>query len=188
MHDMMRKMLHAPVFLDSSSLSDLRQLITDGVHKSDTLILLGTKGVLSRPWCLLELLETWRKGIPVIVVEMASSGFSMQDARHFVAHLEGEMKQLNPKGLEFLQAKLGPNLRLGFGELRTAITAALDANQTDLIVFDSNSGDAALVATMKDVIELMAVRTSREIHWTSQERIGKLSRSFFAESRCAARC
>ncbi|KAL1524680.1 hypothetical protein AB1Y20_019566 [Prymnesium parvum] len=37
MHDMLRKMLKAPVFLDSSSLSDLRDLITEGVHKSDTL-------------------------------------------------------------------------------------------------------------------------------------------------------
>ena len=49
MHDMLRKMLKAPVFLDSSVLSDLRTLITDGVHKSDTLVLLATKQVLSRP-------------------------------------------------------------------------------------------------------------------------------------------
>ena len=187
MHDMMRKMLHAPVFLDSSSLSDLRQLITDGVHKSDTLILLGTKGVLSRPWCLLELLETWRKGIPVIVVEMASGGFSMQDARHFVAHLEGEMKQLNPKGLELLQTMLGPNLRRGFEELRTAVTAALDANQIDPIVFDSNKGDTALVATMMDVIERISVRTKREIHWTlpEAESFKRLSRVALRKSRAS---
>ena len=49
MHDMLRKMLHAPVFLDSSSLADLRKLITEGVHKSETVLLLATKGVLSRP-------------------------------------------------------------------------------------------------------------------------------------------
>ena len=49
MHDMLRKMLKAPIFLDSSELSDLRTLITGGVHKSDTLVLLGTKCVLSRP-------------------------------------------------------------------------------------------------------------------------------------------
>ena len=33
--------MKAPVFLDSSELSDLRGLITDGVHKSDALVLLG---------------------------------------------------------------------------------------------------------------------------------------------------
>lgn len=50
MHDMLRKMLKAPVFLDSSTLSDLRNLVAEGVHKSDVLLLLGTKNVLSRPW------------------------------------------------------------------------------------------------------------------------------------------
>jgi hypothetical protein len=35
--------------IDSSALSDLRKLIAEGVHKSDTVLLLATKGVLSRP-------------------------------------------------------------------------------------------------------------------------------------------
>ena len=52
MHDILRKMLKAPVFLDSSVLRDLRNLITEGVHKSDSLVLLVTRGVFSRPWCL----------------------------------------------------------------------------------------------------------------------------------------
>jgi|EP00966_Prymnesium_polylepis_P150371 hypothetical protein len=42
-------------------LDDLRELVTGGVHKSDTLVLLATKGVLLRPWCLIELLEAERK-------------------------------------------------------------------------------------------------------------------------------
>eukprot|EP00966_Prymnesium_polylepis_P082686 1914658-Prymnesium_polylepis.1 len=36
MHDVLRKMLRAPVFLDSSALNDLRNLVAEGVHKSDT--------------------------------------------------------------------------------------------------------------------------------------------------------
>ena len=86
---MLRKMLHCPVYLDSSTLSDLRTLFTEGVptlpqphaphicqlphsppslssrlprlpqvHESDCIVLLATKGVLTRPWCLLELLES----------------------------------------------------------------------------------------------------------------------------------
>lgn len=47
---MLRKMLKASVFLDSSTLFDLRKLVTEGVHKSDVLLLLATKNVLSRPW------------------------------------------------------------------------------------------------------------------------------------------
>eukprot|EP00966_Prymnesium_polylepis_P046697 1082561-Prymnesium_polylepis.2 len=108
MHDMLRKMLHAPVFLDSSSLADLRKLITEGVHKSETVLLLATKGVLSRPCaagirmlcslpsptavalydahlllsagCLLEMLEASRQQIPIIVIKMANGGFDFADS------------------------------------------------------------------------------------------------------------
>jgi hypothetical protein len=60
-HDLLRKMLRMPVFLDSSALRDLRKLVTDGVYKSDVLLLLASKSVLTRPWCLIELLEAHRK-------------------------------------------------------------------------------------------------------------------------------
>ena len=49
--DALQKMLRCPVFLDSSSLADLRTLFTDGVHQSDCTVLLVTKNVLTRPWC-----------------------------------------------------------------------------------------------------------------------------------------
>ena len=50
LHDALRKMLKAPVYLDSSSLFDLRTLFTEGVGKSDCVLLLATPGVLTRPW------------------------------------------------------------------------------------------------------------------------------------------
>jgi len=43
-------MVHAPIFLDSSSLNDLRELISDGLHNSDVFVLILTDGVLTRPW------------------------------------------------------------------------------------------------------------------------------------------
>ena len=44
LHDLLRRVLRTPVFLDSSTLTDLRTLFTDGVHASDVLLLLATKG------------------------------------------------------------------------------------------------------------------------------------------------
>eukprot|EP00966_Prymnesium_polylepis_P185201 4292401-Prymnesium_polylepis.1 len=73
-------MLQSPVFLDSSALNDLRQLVTEGVHQSDVILLLATKGVLLRPWCLIELLEASRKGIPIIIVQIANGGFDVAEA------------------------------------------------------------------------------------------------------------
>jgi hypothetical protein len=69
LHDMLAKMLQYPIFLDSSKLTDLRQLITNGLADCDVMIILGTKGYITRPWwvdedrppCLVLLLLCWRR-------------------------------------------------------------------------------------------------------------------------------
>lgn len=38
LYDVLRKVLRAPIFLDSSNLADLRTLFTDGIHQSDTVL------------------------------------------------------------------------------------------------------------------------------------------------------
>ena len=65
--DLLRKILRAPIYLDSSTLADLRNLFTDGIHKSDTVVLMATKGVLTRPWCLLEMWEAAVKRVPIVL-------------------------------------------------------------------------------------------------------------------------
>ena len=45
-------MLKTPIYYDSSTLADLRTLFTAGIHLSDTVVLVATKGVLTRPWCV----------------------------------------------------------------------------------------------------------------------------------------
>ncbi|KAL3919824.1 MAG: hypothetical protein SGPRY_005490, partial [Prymnesium sp.] len=161
MHDILRKMLKAPVFLDSSVLRDLRNLITEGVHKSDSLVLLVTRGVFSRPWCLLELLEVARKGIPVVMVQMVNCSLDLDEARGLVDNLEAYLHKINPAGLQFLQHKLGPDLT----ELKEAVHHALDANRGHPIVFSNHAGDEHVLATMKDVVERMASTTGRPIKW-----------------------
>ncbi|KAL1499616.1 hypothetical protein AB1Y20_011815 [Prymnesium parvum] len=160
-HDMLRKMLESPVFLDSSALSDLRNLITEGVHKSDTLVLLATKGVLSRPWCLLELLEASRMSIPIVIVQMVNSGFSFDAARAFVENLEEEMEKVNPMGLDFLQKRLGHDLT----ELKDVLLSTLDENEAAPLTFLSHAGDSVMVAMMKDLVERMAAATDRQVKW-----------------------
>ena len=50
LHDTLRKIFQTPVFLDSSSLKDLRHLISEGLCNSDVFVLMLTDGVLTRPW------------------------------------------------------------------------------------------------------------------------------------------
>eukprot|EP00966_Prymnesium_polylepis_P060041 1392681-Prymnesium_polylepis.1 len=148
MHDMLRRMLQAPVFLDSSALNDLRELHAE-VTRSDCLLLLATKGVLTRPWCLLELLQTAQKGIPVVLVQLKNSGFEYGEARKFVTNLTSEMMTVNAPGLDLLHNRLGDDL----GPLQKACTDMLDINEQNKrqLIFDLFASDNALLAHMKDV-------------------------------------
>jgi len=161
MHDMLRKMLHVPVFLDSSALNDLRELVKEGVHKSESLVLLATKGVLLRPWCLLELLEATRHNVPVVFVQMSNGGFDFEAADKYLDNLEEEMGANNPKGLELLYNTLGDDL----SDLQTACQRLLRANKYQAVFFDSHGGDNATVASMKELVERIARATGRNIKW-----------------------
>jgi hypothetical protein len=136
-------------------------------------VLLATKGVLTRPWCLIELLEATRKKIPIVVVEIAGRGFDRTEARAFVTELEAEMAA---PGLNLLHTQIGPDL----AELKDACLQILDVYE-NFLVLDPHAGDSELVAMMKDMVEKLAQQTRREIKWErgpGQLGMGKgLSRS-----------
>ena len=58
------------IYLDSQNLTDLRLLMLDGVSNSDVVLVLGTTGVLTRPWCILEIFEAVQQGTPVELVQV----------------------------------------------------------------------------------------------------------------------
>ena len=53
-------------------------MYTDGVHVSETITLLATPRVLTRPWCLLELWQAAARGTPLVVVHIAARGLDLQ--------------------------------------------------------------------------------------------------------------
>jgi hypothetical protein len=59
------------IFLDSDDLDDLRDLLPEVVD-TDALVLMYTRGVLSRPWCLLELQTAVLHHVPIIVMQIAN--------------------------------------------------------------------------------------------------------------------
>lgn len=65
-------------------------------------MVLCTKGVLTRPWCLLELYEARRHHIPVVPVVLTGRGFTIADARHFLLHLEVELEKVNPGAIAMI--------------------------------------------------------------------------------------
>ena len=65
----LEKLLGAPVFLDSDNLRDLRTLLND-VRESDVLVLLQTTNLLTRPWCLLEIVTAIDANVPIVAINV----------------------------------------------------------------------------------------------------------------------
>lgn len=69
------KSFETPIFLDSEDLQDLN-VLQDRVLRSHNVVLLLTKGVLSRPWVLMEIVTAVSAGIRVLPVEVLKPGSS----------------------------------------------------------------------------------------------------------------
>ena len=128
LRDLLQRMANAPVFLDSSDLADLKRLFTDGVQQSDVLVVLGTKGVLTRPWCILEIDDAARHDIPIVVVPIEGRGFSFDDAADHVTHLEERLEAANPGALAEIKEYIGGDPET-LRQLKTRVHRAVTANQ-----------------------------------------------------------
>ena len=83
---------------------DLRTLFKEGVCKSDVLVILATKGVFTRPWCLMEMWEAARAKIPIVLFPVVGGGFDLADVRHLLGSLSTEMHARNPTCLAEVMA------------------------------------------------------------------------------------
>ena len=67
----LNKILGKQCFLDSDDLRDLSKL-TQHVVNSDALVLVQSKGVLARPYCLIELLTALKHNVPIVGLSLSA--------------------------------------------------------------------------------------------------------------------
>jgi len=78
-----------------------------GVHKSDVVVVLATKGVLTRPWCLLEMWEAAVNQVPIVIFPVVGGGWTPDDARTLLSDLMGQMQARNPSCMAEVMAHVG---------------------------------------------------------------------------------
>ena len=62
-------MIQKECFLDSDDLRDLRQLLVS-VRNSDVLVILQSADILSRPWCILEMVAAIDAWVPIVAINV----------------------------------------------------------------------------------------------------------------------
>merc|ERR1719424_880676 len=105
--DLIKRMTGCAGYLDSNDLVDLRTLFNEGVLKSDVLVILATKSVLTRPWCLMEMWEAAVNEIPVVLFPVVGGNWTQDDARTLLSDLMGQMQGLNPTCMAEVMAHVG---------------------------------------------------------------------------------
>ena len=93
------------IFLDSDDLRDLTQL-QQHVRDSDVLVLLQSANVLSRPYCVLELVTAIEAGVPVLGVTLSSSGYIFSEATALLTHLDEQVRIARPFALPYIHFRV----------------------------------------------------------------------------------
>jgi len=160
LHDLLRKALRCAVFLDSDTLTDLRNLFDEGVYESDVLLVLFTPHILTRPWCLLEMYAAAKADVPVLFLHLTTKPYHMENAVAFVRNLE---KSLSTSGIDALSAA-APDLQVD--ELKSTLLKLLpDPSGYEPVTFNSNASDNNLIADMQHAVEHMAKLAHIQVHW-----------------------
>lgn len=183
--DLLQRMGRSEVYLDSSNLTNLTHLFDEGIARCDVVVLLCTEKVLTRPWCLLELFEAHRRGIPVVSMLVARQGFPSREANlHFLTHLETTLNEANAGAmatvLEYLRER-----DLELGALKAGLVAVLGLDTDDRrakqpVSWHPWGSDNQVIADVMDLMETMAAATGRTLAWPKAGNLafgGKLSAS-----------
>ena len=98
--------LGRPCFLDSDDLRDLSDL-EKHVRDSDVLVLVQSQSVLTRPYCLLEILTAMDAGVPIVGVALCRHAFpySFEDASLLLESLDTSLGEVSPGADVFLKER-----------------------------------------------------------------------------------
>jgi hypothetical protein len=73
------------------------------VQRSDALVLLQSKGVLSRPWVIMELYTAVTKGVPIVALNVLNANpYDYATAAEFLLHFDRDIDIANPGAAQLL--------------------------------------------------------------------------------------
>eukprot|EP00966_Prymnesium_polylepis_P311560 7199267-Prymnesium_polylepis.1 len=125
---------------------------------------MASRSYLTRPWCLLELLEATRRKLPVVRLELHGHDFNVEEARAFIGNLEVELPQRNELAMLTISDYLGTN---DLTELKAALVQMLDA---PAVQWNATACDEQMLAHARELCETMARLAGQPILWSDEIR------------------
>jgi len=157
-------------FLDSDDLRDLR-LLQQSVRNSDCLIVVQSKSILTRPYCLLEMVTAIEARVPIVGVSLAVGGHEMYKfelAPSFLTHLERTLEQANP-GASGVLTRANVDLSYASRLLGSTIPEIIS------IQFNPSASRNMLAASVADVVSAMEtalpMRVPTPEEWERQQAV-----------------
>ena len=126
--------------IDSDNHSDLHD-----VRSSECVVLFQSKGVLTRPWCLIELYTAATSGVPSVCLRILGSfPYDFALAADFLAHLDSRLEGASPGATQLLLDN-GVDLVDCAYRLSDAVPKAIS------VAFDASSTHDAINAAILDL-------------------------------------
>ena len=122
-------------FLDSDDLLDLSRL-RDHVRESACILLLQTRAVLTRPWCIVELLTAIDSGVPIVGVSIVSGAhhYDFDAASTFMTYLDTLLEAETQEQLVALDVDITDAAFKLANTLPNIISVALSMNESRAVL------------------------------------------------------
>ena len=142
-------------FLDSDDLRSLHKLC-DHVKESKCIVLLQTRSVLTRPYCLLELLTAIENRVPIVGVSVTGrdAAYDYAEAANLLTWLDEELDAVNPGAADVLREHGHTDLTEAAYNLSHLIPKIIS------VQLNCGASRHILAATIKDVAEAMNEATA----------------------------
>ena len=125
------------------------RLLLEHVKHSDVLVLLQSKGVLTRPWVILELFTAITNHVPVVALNVHNaSPYDYGKAMDFLLHFDEEIDIANPGAAELL-------LEQGVDPVDVAFILSDALPNIISTDFNPNGSSRQIQASLEDLAETM---------------------------------
>ena len=137
-----------------ADLSDLSKL-ADHVRNSDVFVLVQSRNVCSRPWCILELVTAIESNIPIVCLNLTSgiAAYDFAAASSMLRHLDTQLEAGKRAQLE----ALGVDLTEAAFKLSTTLEQIIS------VPLNMAASQNMLEASIKDIVEAIVTATPRKL-------------------------